>query len=519
MMESPLGDLVDYLVISAACFPRRSALVHQNHCVSYADLLAESQSLADVFKASGLKGKLVGIMAPAIPETVYVYYACFISGAVLVPINYSFRFKELRTLLENCPIRVLFYHEDHECELQRVGKPFDQIPIKIRINRTASESASIKEAFNNPEQQSANPSHAARSNQDEPAVIFHTSGTTGKPKGAFHSRHSASYFARCYLQLAVDEKEPRTLIARNCYHSGGFFHLTGALASGATCFLNDSPNGFDAEAFVRQLEEYEITQVFLSVSMLNAILASKSVSEASFRSSRFVSVGADEVKPYHYSELRKYTQLPLSVRYSSTEATCISIEKCQSGERDVISVGTPQTHFDWKIELTDPEESVGELLLKGPAVFSGYNNNPEESKNCFTEDGWYRTRDLFRVNKSNQLIFCGRNRNTIKVGGKIVYPNEIEAAVNAHRNVRDSVAVAVPHLIEVQVPFLFVQPLNGAMICEQELLEFLSDCLAIYKVPAGIRIVDSFPLTQGEKIDRQQLVGMARHLCSGDANA
>ena len=63
-MESPLGDLVDYLVISAACFPRRSALVHQNHCVSYADLLAESQSLADVFKASGLKGKLVGIMAP-----------------------------------------------------------------------------------------------------------------------------------------------------------------------------------------------------------------------------------------------------------------------------------------------------------------------------------------------------------------------------------------------------------------------------------------------------------------------
>ena len=105
------------------------------------------------------------------------------------------------------------------------------------------------------------------------------------------------------------------------------------------------------------------------------------------------------------------------------------------------------------------------------------------------------------------------------MGGKIVYPNEIEAAVNAHRNVRDSVAVAVPHLIEVQVPFLFVQPLNGAMICEQELLEFLSDCLAIYKVPAGIRIVDSFPLTQGEKIDRQQLVGMARHLCSGDANA
>jgi long-chain acyl-CoA synthetase len=501
-------DLVEFLSIIAGKFPERSAIVHSGIAVSYAKILDDSRKLAEVFIENGLQGKLVGVMTPATPQAVVLYYACLIARAVLVPINYSFRLRELGSLLDNCRLSVLCYYEDYERELRKTGERFEQVPTKLPMGLN-SDSACIGQAFSVECMHGFCQVSSGHLSSQDSAVIFHTSGTTGKPKGAVHSIQSVSYFAKSYQCLVVNDFEPRTLIARNCYHSGGFFHLTGALSSGATCFLNDTPSGFDAEAFLRQLEEYRITQVFLSVSMLNAILASKTVSSQSFRSARFISVGADEVRPYHFTELRKYTSLPLSVRYSSTEATCVSIEFSQSAEQDAVSVGIPQRHFEWRLDSADRKSGVGELQLKGPSVFSEYHNNKSETDSSFTHDGWYRTGDLFRVNGLKQLIFCGRTRNTIKVGGKIVYPSEIEAAANSHSAVKDSVAVAIPHSIEVQVPFLFVQPLSGAKLCDMELLSFLTDILACYKVPAGILIVGEFPLTRDGKIDRQQLASLA----------
>jgi acyl-CoA synthetase (AMP-forming)/AMP-acid ligase II len=120
--------------------------------------------------------------------------------------------------------------------------------------------------------------------------------------------------------------------------------------------------GFDAADYIRAAEEYRATQFFLSVSMLNALLDSPALSPRTFDNASFVSAGADEVKPSHHRRLAQYTSLPLSVRYSSTESTAVTMN--ESGTR-MTSVGKPFEHFRYRLyrsELTGP----GELLLKGP---------------------------------------------------------------------------------------------------------------------------------------------------------
>lgn len=511
----PQLDLVDYLNTNADRFPCRVALVHGNCRLTFEDLRSQAATLAARFTALGLPGRAVGIYSPTIHELAIVYYAGFMSGTIVVPINYSFRYQELRNVLDNCPLQLLFVHSSLLTECSKVGGVLDSIPLRYQIGPAIDEAPGFLPFESLMERCEA----AVVKAPDKPSVIFHTSGTTGKPKGVIHTLESISYFGRCYQLLSRGDPNPVTLIARNCYHSGGFYHLTGALSAGTTCILADDPAEFDAERFIDTLEAQRVSQIFLSVSMLNSILSASNLSPRAFAHAVFISVGADEVSAFHHEALRRYTHLPLSVRYSSTEATCISINtsglanqahSTSSGQEEVGSVGIPFPHFRWMLDPVPDGNGIGELLLAGNALFRGYLNNAEANAASFTQDGWYRTGDLFKTSESGHLLFRGRRHDTIKVGGKLVYPEEVEAVANSYPIFLETVAVPVPHAIKVQVPYLFARKrVDAGTFDPDDFVKFMTERLAQYKVPTGFQIISTFPMTAGDKVDRRRLIQIA----------
>ncbi len=499
-MNSTTPDLVDLFHRSTFRAPHRVAIIDGGIRLTYSQLWQRAKTMASNFARMGLSGHAVGIFAPTSADLIAAYYAAFMSSTIIVPINYSFQPGELRNVLLNCPLDVLIVHKSLLKTALSAGDVVERIPIKYLIG---GENERTQDFI--PFEALEAPCLAPHSKSAEAtAAIFHTSGTTGMPKGVVHSLESVSSFAPNYIALSGKEFAPVTLIARNCYHSGGFFHFTGALASGATCILTDNGRGFDADKFLEDLEACSVTQIFLSVSMLNAVLMSRKLSPRAFAAATFISAGADEVKAWHSERLREFTALPLSIRYSSTEATNVSINHRPNWSSPTI--GYPHPHFEWRLDSMPGWRGVGELRLRGRAIFKGYLNNPRQNSANFTPEGWYCTGDLFKHDGSSGLEFCGRGCHALKVGGKFVYPEEIEAVANAFPEFEETVAVGVPDPINVQVPVLFARTRRGGnAVLTDRFKAFMAERIAHYKIPVDVIVVAELPKTSAGKIDRAEL--------------
>ena len=494
-------------------FPQRNAIIYKDKKLTYSELNSRASSLAYGFNALNFQNKKVCILLPTCPELVVTYYAGFKAGVHLIPLNYSFKYLELANVLKNSRPHVFIFHAAMIEELSKIDPEILQaIPHKFIVGNPIDDSFFIPFTFSNFNLLFNKSVLRGGKNSYQSRIIFHTSGTTGIPKGAIHSLESISYFSMCYAYLCKNETRPVTVISRNCYHSGGFFHLTGALATGTTCILSDSGSRFDVEDYLELLVKYQATQIFLNVGMLNKLFQSPNISSNHFKHATFISAGADKVEPFHHEELKKYSDLPLIVRYSSTEATCVSINDSPDEEVRKNTVGKPFPHFKFKLYPIQGT-NYGELWLHGKSLFKGYYNNARATEEALSEAGWYRTGDLFSIDRQGNFVFIGRKINSIKVTGKIVYPQEIEAVANSFQECKQTIAVPVTDDIHVQVPFLFVK----AKVHPQEFpfpafKKFLKERLSYYKVPVYMKLIEDFPLNSGGKIDRKFLKKEAEYL-------
>jgi len=174
------------------------------------------------------------------------------------------------------------------------------------------------------------------------------------------------------------------------------------------------------------------------------------------------------------------------------------------------SVGLPVIHCDMKIIDTKTDEvvkqgEVGELLLKGPHIFSGYWDEPEETKKTIEPDGWVHTGDLAMQDNEGFYYIVGRRKEMYISGGENVYPVEIEEILFKHPAIDLAAVIGVPDEKwgEVGKAFLTLKP--GKLLQENEIREYLLDKLAKYKIPKYIEVRDSLPTSATGKILKRDL--------------
>ncbi len=352
----------------------------------------------------------------------------------------------------------------------------------------------------------------------EPAVIMYTSGSTGKPKGVTHTHYSLyhSTINRCETlkHNAGDLYFLPVPIARGAGLTNAL--LTMLFSGGTAVFLKKYSN----EKFLWAVNKFVPTHVAAMPSQLWEIIDHPLCAKTNFKTIRYFFSGADFVPAQLEKQFYEKTGIELKVGFGMTECGGCIISPPFEKHRPA-TLGKPICGVEVKITGEDGSELIsgetGELVIRTKALMQGYWND-EENTAAAIKDGWIYTGDLARRDGDGFYYYMGRKKFLIIRKGMNISPGEVEDVLNQHPGVRFSGVVGIPDGNYGEKVHAFIVPKEKDSIADNaELSELASKKLAAHKVPAGYTLVDSIPLTEGDKVDRKKLREIAKELLKGDA--
>lgn len=346
----------------------------------------------------------------------------------------------------------------------------------------------------------------------DPAQIAHmgpTGGSTGIPKVAPRTHNdllcSVTYAAAAWEMTLHDKTLLATPIGHDLTFTKGFM---GALRTYGQVIMLDST---DPARICATIQNEKVTAAVWVPTMAARLLDFDRLKEYGLSSLRKMHCGGGKSQP----ELIKAVQEKLNCIFfnacGSTEGlTCITRPHYDLG-RVCRTVGRPTCPYDvYKIIDAGGNEvgpnTKGELLIKGPGVFAGYYNNPEENEISFTIDGFFRTGDQAMIDENGDVTLCGRLKDTIKRGGESISAPEIETLISAHPDVVLVAVVGMPDPDMGERVCAYIQPRAGAKLDFATVISYLRGLGAsVLQLPERIEFVDKMPLTQSEKVDKRRL--------------
>ncbi len=332
---------------------------------------------------------------------------------------------------------------------------------------------------------------------DAAALICYTSGTTGAPKGAL-LRHGNLLASAEALRLSWRwTEDDRLVLALPLFHLHGLgVGLHGTLLAGASAIL--LPH-FAVDTVLDASLRHHATLFFGVPTMYARLAASSRVGELGRL--RLCVSGSAPLSPTVFERVARGSQQRVLERYGMTE-TIMNVSNPYEGERRPGTVGIPLPAVE--IRLAAPPR--GEILVRGPNVFSGYWRSEAATAEVFDEDGWFHTGDVGELDEAGYLRIVGRSRELIITGGLNVYPREVEEVLLAHPGVAEAAVVGTPSEEWGEVVTAYVvagHPRPGT----DEVLELAAERLAPFKRPRLVRFVDSLPRNALGKVQRNELAG------------
>ncbi len=351
---------------------------------------------------------------------------------------------------------------------------------------------------------------------EDAVIIVYTSGTTGHPKGAMHNHvflRNCANMAR-WMRTGADDV---ILGHMPFYHVAGAFAAAGQwIATGST--LVTLPHWVPDEAL--EIIEKEKVTIFggIPTHYIDCIDTLKARPRSVGMKSAWI--GGANVTPSVANESVSALGLQsLQAVYGMTETTSMTTLSGFDAPFEITCDNKGLPIGDFEVMVSDPGTGVarpcgevGEVWVRGHIVMMGYYKNPKATAEVMTPEGWFRTGDLGVFDDGGYLQITGRLRDMFIVGGSNTYPAEIEAVLQQHPSVKQAVVVGVPHRRLGEVGFAYVQLREGAATRQEELVRHCAQCLADYKVPRHIEVVDDFPRTTTGKIQRHVLASAAAEL-------
>jgi fatty-acyl-CoA synthase len=441
------------------------------------------------------KGSRVAILADFCMEHILLFAAAQKLGIIIVPLNYRLTGRELAYMLDNCRPE-LFLADDRYYALLEGHHILEQIRY-IMTPATFSEAVVGHQPgeFSGPELE-----------EDHPLFILYTSGTTGFPKGALYT-HGMAFWNSINTASRLDiTSRDHTLISMPPFHTGGWnVFLTPFLHHGASFTLMAK---FDAEEVLQLLEKEKATLYMAVPTMLKMMQEAPSFEQVALDHIRYFIVGGE---PLPLPTIERWHQKGILIRqgYGLTEVgpnvTSLNYEDAAHKRG---SIGKPNFYVDYQImdEENKPVAAgeAGELWLRGPMVTPGYWQNQEASA-AAKEGDWFKTGDMVRQDEEGFLYVVDRKKNMFISGGENVYPAEVEKYLQTHPAIEEVAITGTPDNRWGEVGKAFVALKEGAMLSEQEILEFCRLGLAKYKIPRHIHFVGELPKTDTGKIARSLL--------------
>jgi long-chain acyl-CoA synthetase len=267
-------------------------------------------------------------------------------------------------------------------------------------------------------------------------------------------------------------------------------------------------NPRDMKAFIKELKKHPFTVMTGVNTLYNGLLNQPDFKTVDFSHLKFGSAGGMAVQKVVADKWKGVTGTPIVEGYGLTETSPVLTTNRIDGEERIGTIGLPVPSTQIRIandeEIEVPIGEAGEIFAKGPQVFSGYWQKDEESKNAFSQDGWFKTGDIGIMDEDGYIRIIDRKKEMINVSGFNVYPNEIENIVASHPKVMEVGAIGIPDDKSTEVVKVCVVKKDDSLTSE-ELKAFCKENMTPYKVPKIIEFRDELPKSNVGKILRRLL--------------
>ncbi|WP_018133175.1 fatty acid--CoA ligase [Effusibacillus pohliae] len=489
------------------------AIIDGDVRLTYGEFGERVKRLAGRLQAMGVeKGDRIGLLMLNSFRYLEIYYASFLLGAVVVPLNIRLAAPEISFILQDAGTKVLFFHREFlpvVLQLRPELLSIEQYILAEDTPVTDSNAVCYEDLVSQPAGLRLPELH-----EDDLAGIFYTGGTTGLPKGVMLTHKNLAVNAY-QVALAIGYRSDDIYL-----HAAPMFHL----ADGASTFAVTMVGGahahirsFEPKRVAETIEREKVTAVLLVPTMINMVVNHPEIGNCDLSSLRKLLYGASPIPAELLKKAISVLGCEFYQAYGMTEAAPVLtvmmpehhvVDGDERETRRLSACGQPVYHVELKI--VDPEGNelpygaVGELIARAPNIMKGYWNRPEETAAAL-RDGWYWSGDMAAMDEDRFVYIVDRKKDMIITGGENVYSVEVENVIYQHPAVLEAAVIGVPDETWGEAVKAVVVTKPGHSLTEEKLIRHCREKLANYKVPKSVDFVDALPKSGAGKILKRTL--------------
>jgi len=491
------GDAVvvgNWVAQRANVAPEAPALEFMGREMTYRELEEASSELALALLRTGLvPGDRIATLSENRPEQVVLLFACAKAGLVLAPLNWHLAASELDVLLELIDPARLILSSARFAELGALEVVAGRSPLILE--RLASDLPNVRGDVTLPEV-----------GEDDPLFLIATSGTTGTPKGALLTHANCYWTNRGLDELMPVSPSDVILQVLPQYHVGGW-NVQPLLAwqKGAKVVLEPA---FDVARVLELLATRGVTTMMGVPTNYLLLAQDPGFEDADLTSLRSVVVGGAAM-PRTLADQWFARGVAVAQGYGLTEASpnvCCLLPEDLASHPGYVGQPYPYVEVALRNECGETVDGPGrgEMWVRGRNVFAGYWRN-QKATDDVVRDGWLRTGDVAERDESGYYRISGRTKEMFVSGGENVYPVEVERVLTSYPDVADAAVIGVSDERWGERGVAFVVARRDTTLEVEGLLEHCRTCLAAFKVPRMIEVIDELPRTHVGKVDKAAL--------------
>lgn len=496
-----IAQLVDR---SARCFSGRVAVIDGERRLTFAEVGARSSRLANALVAlSPSAGSRVALLMSNRLEFVESDFAIAKAGKVKAPINPRLTDGEREYILNNCQAEIVITERD---EVDRIEALRERLPHLRHIVSVDGGGVDYQELL----REGSSNSPALAVDPEDPSMILHTSGTTGRPKGATTSERArvASTASMLLDEFSVTPEDGMVHMAPMSHGSGS--KILAYFVRGAR---NVTMAKFEPEIFASLVRTGQGTSSFVVPTMIRMLLDALGPGTLQLSGLRNLTYGGAPMPPALAQEAIEAFGPVLTQVYGSCEAphpvTVLNHHDHAAGRVEYLSSAGHETYIaEVRIVSSAGEDqpigAPGEIWIRGENLMTGYWGDVAGSESVFS-NGWYRSGDIAQRDEEGFIFIVGRERDIVISGGLNIYPVEIETILHRHPAVREVAVFGIPDELWGEAVVAVVVLRDGERSDADEIKRFCQINLADYKKPRRVLFVDELPKGTTGKVDKAEL--------------
>jgi acyl-CoA synthetase (AMP-forming)/AMP-acid ligase II len=509
-----IGTYADILYRNAILYPNDEAFVYGLERITFSHYNARVNSLIHALNAMGVKkGDVIGILSWNCLDYVDFLGAAMKGGFIASPFNPRLQADELDYLINYSEANTLFVGPELLETVDTLRPRTQKIRNFISVEGPAAGMYShidLLKAHSNEEPD-------IRVEEDDPFIIFYTSGTTGVPRGALYTQRRKMEDTRLFAFGLSVEHGNREIMAIPLFHVAGASYLLAFFYGGGVNIIYPQ-RAFDPAATLQMIQDERATDIHIVPTNLVSMLALPDAQKYDLSSLKRIWYAGS---PMPVEVLKKGMDIfgPVFIQaYGQSESGPFAsklpkrshqvLDKPPEEQKILASCGQPCPGVHMRIVDGENQDlkpgEVGEIVIKSRSIMAEYWEKPEETRNT-VKDGWLHTGDMGYYDETGNIYLVDRKKDMIISGGENVYPREVEEILYHHSAIQEVAVIGLPDPYWVEKVHAVIVLKEGASAKQGELIDFCKERLARYKAPKSVDFVESLPKNPQGKILKRKI--------------